>query len=93
MTVAQKLLPLYGIAMVFVIFMGRSAIYLFTKVDRLIKNDAAKLVMAGELQATASNIAAGEQFLMLRTIRHDQAEVASAKVGLAIGFRESGCSL
>jgi methyl-accepting chemotaxis protein len=86
MTVAKKLLLLYGLTMVFVVFMGTSAIYLFTgmstNVDKLIKNDAVKLAMAGELEVTASDIAADEQSLMLRTIRHDQAGVASAKVEL-----------
>jgi hypothetical protein len=68
MTIAKKLLLLYGLAMVFVVFMATSAIYLFmgmsTNVEELIKNDAVKLAMAGKLEATASNVAAAEQSLM-----------------------------
>jgi methyl-accepting chemotaxis protein len=92
MTVKKKLLGLYGLAMVFTLIMGGSAIYLFQSmsgsVENLVKKDAVKLAMAGELDTKAANILASEQSIMLRAMMRDRNGIDAARTSLASNMRE-----
>ncbi len=94
MTIQKKLFGCYGAAMVLTLTMGLSAMYLFESmssgVDKLVKSDAVKLTLAGELDTNAANIMVDEQSIMLRAMLHDKAGIATASTSLAAnmaGFR------